>query len=357
MSLFKPSIRRADSSQWLIGESWAFTRPTLNLLGTRPLRGILERCEHAFLASLESHLEDVLTRMEQANFIMSMLMMVATSLVKLSITEFYLHIFPHGWLHHVCHIQLVALTLFMIGQIVAILTICQPVAASFDFSIHGKCGDIVDFWLSISIIALFFDISCVILPMPIFWTTNLCQRKKWKLTVLFGLGFMFVSPVLLLKVTSNFSSICGLTGVRVWVYRVIDFNDTTWGYAHGTMLTIIEPSLGILAGCIPIMSPCLASLARRVKSGFPLVKGGATANSPKAGGGGNKRISNPFKRLEDHMYPLTDVKVSHATETRRSSTEALTEDVLNIGGITVHREIVVDSVYEDWQSRQHRPRD
>ncbi|KAH7165109.1 hypothetical protein DER46DRAFT_662221 [Fusarium sp. MPI-SDFR-AT-0072] len=125
----------------------------------------------------------------RANFIMSTLMMLATTMVKMSITELYLHLFPQTWLHRICHVQLVSLALFMVAQLTAYFMICQPLASLYDFSIEGKCGDIVSFWLAVSLIALFFDISCVVLPIPIFWKLSIDRNKKWKLTMLFGLGF------------------------------------------------------------------------------------------------------------------------------------------------------------------------
>lgn len=45
-------------------------------------------------------------------------------------------------------------------------------------------------WLGTSIVALFFDLSCVILPIPVFWSLKTSTKKKIKLTVLFSLGFL-----------------------------------------------------------------------------------------------------------------------------------------------------------------------
>lgn len=148
---------------------------------------------------------------------------------------------------------------------------------------------------------------------------------------------------------ANISSICGLTGLRVWVYRMLDYTDPTWGYAHGTMLTVAEPALGILAGCIPIMSPCYLFLTRRIRTSILSTKSGTISTPRRVGATDESRKSNPFKRLEDHMYPLTDVKVSGMDETKGSSTEALTDanGTKGLGGITVQREVVVDSRSDD----------
>ncbi|KAJ9419111.1 hypothetical protein FOXG_22377 [Fusarium oxysporum f. sp. lycopersici 4287] len=235
--------------------------------------------------------EQHLAVVRYANFIMSAIMMLATTMVKMSITEFYLHLFPHRWIRYICYVQLVSLALFMVAQMTAYFTICRPLALVYDFSVPGKCGDLVSFWLAVTLIALFFDVSCVVLPLPIFWRMNLERNKKWKLTVLFGLGFC----------------ICGLTGLRVWVYRNIDYTDWTFGAAYGIMLTTTEPVLGIIAGCIPIMLPCFSLVIGRIKSSSCSVEHEKTKRSSGVVKVGGSRQSDAFRHLEDPGYEMMEV--------------------------------------------------
>jgi hypothetical protein len=140
------------------------------------------------------------------------------------------------------------------------------------------------------------------------------------------------------------SSICGLTAVRTWAYQKMDYTDSTYGFAYGGMITVIEPALGILAGCIPVMAPCVKLLTRHVRSTIPHTKAGAVTR-PGTGKGSDTHKSNPFTRLEDNLYPLTDIKATHVQRSMGSSTEALTETVPRaggLGGIKVQSEIVVD---------------
>ncbi|KAF2868232.1 hypothetical protein BDV95DRAFT_160794 [Massariosphaeria phaeospora] len=267
--------------------------------------------------------------------VVSILMISSTNLIKMSITEFYMQLFPQLWLHRLCRIHLVALSAFTVAEIIAVLTLCTPFEHYWDRSTPGTCNDIISFWLTVGILAVFFGLTCVLLPMPIVWNLKLSRRKRARLMVLFGLGFC----------------ICGLTAIRTWVYKVMDYTDLTWGFAHGNMITIIEPALGILAGCIPIMAPCFTILSSRVQTS---TKTSAPTRPGTGKGGDNARKSNPFLRLQDQVYPLTDVKCTHnERSTSGSSTEALTEGGSGgaMGGIRVQREIVVNAGYGEERER------
>jgi hypothetical protein len=116
-------------------------------------------------------------------------MQISTCLIKISILEFYTQLFPQIWMQRLCHVQILLQAIFMVGQVVSMLTICRPLAASFDFSVHGKCGNIPAFWLAIGVIAAVFGLAVVATPMAVVWKLQLSREKRVKLMVLFGLGF------------------------------------------------------------------------------------------------------------------------------------------------------------------------
>jgi hypothetical protein len=111
--------------------------------------------------------------------------------VKMSITHFYIVLFPNIWLHNLCKAQFFLLTLCWIAGIVPCFVACRPIAYTWNRTIPGgQCFDIKRFWFSTSMIALFFDLACVVLPIPVFWSLKTSTAKKIKLTVLFSLGFL-----------------------------------------------------------------------------------------------------------------------------------------------------------------------
>jgi hypothetical protein len=112
--------------------------------------------------------------------------------VKMSITHFYTVLFSHIWLHKLCRIQLYLLTLCWIAGIVPCFLACRPLAYTWDRTLPGggQCFDVKRFWFWTSIVALFFDLTCVVLPIPVFWSLRTSTAKKIKLTLVFGLGFL-----------------------------------------------------------------------------------------------------------------------------------------------------------------------
>jgi len=117
-------------------------------------------------------------------------LITSSYLTKLSITHFYITLFPHTTIHAICRLQFVLLILTGIASIIRLLTLCRPFAFAWNPRLDGKCGDFKDFSLETSVVALVFDIACVVLPIPVVWRLKLEMGKKIRLTVLFGLGIL-----------------------------------------------------------------------------------------------------------------------------------------------------------------------
>ncbi|PVI01007.1 hypothetical protein DM02DRAFT_654907 [Periconia macrospinosa] len=131
--------------------------------------------------------------------------------------------------------------------------ICQPVAFNWDRTIPGgQCGDYHAFWLASSILGAIFDLILIVLPLPVFWKLQLSLRRKIALTVLFGLGFFILA----------------ITIVRVIYNEKVDFEDLTYTAPPLVVFTVLESTLGIVAGCIPIMSPSISRVTNVLKSTF-----------------------------------------------------------------------------------------
>ncbi|KAF2650984.1 hypothetical protein K491DRAFT_111619 [Lophiostoma macrostomum CBS 122681] len=132
-------------------------------------------------------------------FIDTVLFATASTFANISISHFYTTIFPHLWLVRTCHVQMVLVALFWVSSVVASCLICQPLAFLWDRHLPGggKCFDIRHFWLGGSIVSLCFDTVNVVMPMPILWRLRMDWRKKVRLTVLFGLGAVYVFRPLL----------------------------------------------------------------------------------------------------------------------------------------------------------------
>ncbi|KAH7070968.1 hypothetical protein FB567DRAFT_612538 [Paraphoma chrysanthemicola] len=177
--------------------------------------------------------------------IVPFLLSSSSFLVKMSITHFYIVLFPHTVLTRICKGQLCLLTLcwlgtysfflvhmyfgfpsqdrrliYTIGGSIPFFFTCKPLAYTWNKTIDGSCTDPRDFWLGMSITALFFDLTCVILPIPIVWRLQCSIGKKIRLTLLFGLGLF----------------ICIITILRIAKAYTLDFADLTHSAATAVMM-------------------------------------------------------------------------------------------------------------------------
>jgi hypothetical protein len=122
----------------------------------------------------------------------------------------------------------------------------------------------------------------------------------------------------------------------------MDITDPTFAFAYGGMITVIEPALAILAGCIPVMAPVFSLLTHRIHNTSPPHNKTNPLTRPGTLGGSD------FTRLEEDVYRMKDMTRVEGRKSMGSSTEALTEGVgrvgkgAGLGGIKVRSDIVVD---------------
>jgi hypothetical protein len=60
----------------------------------------------------------------------------------------------------------------------------------------GKCIDQVATWIANAASTIFTDLIILIMPLPPVWNLKLAKREKIGLTAAFGLGSLYVYPVL-----------------------------------------------------------------------------------------------------------------------------------------------------------------
>ncbi|KAF2684350.1 hypothetical protein K458DRAFT_30530 [Lentithecium fluviatile CBS 122367] len=271
--------------------------------------------------------------------------LIASSyLTKLSITHFYIKLFPHNPINLICRLQFALLILTCIASIVRCFTLCWPLAYAWNRSLDGKCGDFKDFSLETSVVALVFDITCVVLPIPVVWGLKLERGKKIRLTVLFGLGFL----------------ICIITALRIYYTEKIDFTDLTRTAAPAVMFSVPEPALSIVAGCLPIIVPLCRLASSKLASNI--------TNHVQRYNTEMKRTCEDTKRLtlQRHPsylcpFPCSAMVVSRGSEydsvsplTMASSISFqcargdVSPDVAIGPGITVLTEVRIDSARASW---------
>ncbi len=77
-----------------------------------------------------------------------------------------------------------------VGIVVAMNFQCIPHAASWDFTIQGKCYPLYSLQLSSGIIYLISDIVMFCLPQRTIWGLQMSLQRKMGVSIVFGLGLL-----------------------------------------------------------------------------------------------------------------------------------------------------------------------
>jgi hypothetical protein len=159
-------------------------------------------------------------------------------------------------------------------------------------------------------------------------------------------------------------SICAITVGRIYYDEKIQFHDLAYTAAPAIMFTVPEPSLGIVAGSVPVMVPLFARFSSNIKSTISSRYSSSKFSNTKATRSSTRKGSLPIADIrdgdglgiigasEERLYPMSSVVVSRCSGDD-SSFEGMhpeqlraTEDMVRgLGegrrGITVLREVHV----------------
>lgn len=133
---------------------------------------------------------------------------------------------------------------------------------------------------------------------------------------LWGRIFVSVSKIqqtLIVSLTS-LHSVCIVSAIRISAVLQFSFADPTYTMWHTIVWSQLEPTLGIVCSCVPLMRPIFARF-------FPHTLRNTTKESNSANGSAHRR--HTFSGSDDHTYPLTefgnqafieaDIQKSHGT--------------------------------------------
>ncbi|KAL8756899.1 MAG: hypothetical protein Q9184_004349 [Pyrenodesmia sp. 2 TL-2023] len=226
--------------------------------------------------------------------------------VRISIILLCVRIFPIQQFRLASWI-LVALNLTtFLSTFLASFLICRPIRYAFDKTIpNGRCGDLKQFELYAATMSLLLDLLVVVLPLPMLWRLQMKKKKKIQLSVVFGTGIFIVLITLL----------------RIFLSRFDRPAKLIQGPAVTALIIGLEPSLGIINACLPLMplvfqhmSVSTTKFMQRLSTAFGQLTGrsghkcagaGATQGSDPSALK-NTRRSGQYKGLPDiEMYPAS----------------------------------------------------
>ncbi|PLN82751.1 hypothetical protein BDW42DRAFT_166030 [Aspergillus taichungensis] len=188
-------------------------------------------------------------------------------MIKISIICFYRRIFT---MKPFRMITLGLNTLIALWGVAIFLTCalqCRPLRAYWDPSVEGSCIDGMKFIIANQAFNVLMDFAILALPVPMIWGLQRAWQDKLALNGVFALG----------------GFVCFASIYRIVVLFWMDPADATYTVYQATLWTHIEPSIGLICACLPI-----------VRGLFPKLKLA----------GSRRYTKNPY-------YINTDISTSH----------------------------------------------
>ncbi|KAF2197577.1 hypothetical protein GQ43DRAFT_424280 [Delitschia confertaspora ATCC 74209] len=215
--------------------------------------------------------------------------------IKISILHLYLAIFGivGGKFRRAVYATIALTMICGTAFIIEELALCRPLAFFWDKTIPGgKCSDERLGYLIPGVVNMVVDIIIFGLPMPLLWSLKISTEKKIGTCVVFGIGL----------------GICLIAGYRLRFVIELDYDDFTYSLWLFAIFGPIEPMLGIISACLPILPPVFGrSKAKTVpstkNSSIPSASANSLGQTKKSWNSKNSR----FDTMDDPEYPLIEV--------------------------------------------------
>lgn len=168
----------------------------------------------------------------------------SVSCVKISILLFYKRTFHTQSRHFIRCIYAALATVVLWTLAFSIVTLLQvwPIAAFWDASIPIQWkihSTKMYLWLSVTDIIL--DIVTLVLPLPMIGRLKMTTKNRWALAGVFAVG--------------SFAAVAGI----VRLFYALRFrhhgSDITYEMYRLAIWSCIEPSMGIISACLPLLHP------------------------------------------------------------------------------------------------------
>ncbi|KAB8071456.1 hypothetical protein BDV29DRAFT_197376 [Aspergillus leporis] len=157
--------------------------------------------------------------------------------IKISIVCFYRRIFtmkPFRWTSFALNALIAT---WGAGIFLACALQCRPLRGYWDKSIDGHCFNANEFFIVNQAFNILMDFIILVLPIPMIWGLQRAWQDKLALNGVFALG----------------AFVCFASIYRIVVLFWIKPEDTTYTVYQATLWTHIEPAVGLICSCLPIV--------------------------------------------------------------------------------------------------------
>ncbi|BCR87244.1 uncharacterized protein ACHE_31231A [Aspergillus chevalieri] len=157
--------------------------------------------------------------------------------IKTSIVCFYRRVFTTQKFQHLTFALNTLIVTWAAGIVIACGLQCRPIESFWDPRVEGKCFDQNKFLVVNQIFNVVIDFVILALPVPMIWNLQRAWQDKLALNGVFALGIF----------------VCFASIYRIVVLFWINPADTTYTVYEATLWTHIEPSIGLICSCLPII--------------------------------------------------------------------------------------------------------
>ncbi|KAL9630144.1 MAG: hypothetical protein Q9204_004873 [Flavoplaca sp. TL-2023a] len=127
--------------------------------------------------------------------------------------------------------------LWMAFIVIATSTKCLPFEYNWNKNIAGgRCIDQNAYLLVIAVWSVVVDVCIFALPIPMIWNLHMPTRRKFELSIIFGLWFIDIL----------------ISVFRIVSVQQLNVEDITWSGVSTALWAVAEPSVAILVACAPI---------------------------------------------------------------------------------------------------------
>ncbi|KAJ5688296.1 hypothetical protein N7536_010915 [Penicillium majusculum] len=300
---------RLETDDWLIGASGI---PLIALLAASILGGTYGFGLHVWWITVEN-----MVTMKKILFAYLIVYLFELLLIKVSILMLYRRIFGMNWM---IWTTLLISYGWCIGSMIAALCACEPISYFWREIIDPTSGsnryNFYYYYVWNAAANVVTDILILLVPVPIVWSLQMRTTQK-----------IGVCGVLLLG-----GFVCVASDIRIHYITYLHNNiDITWALGDVAVWSTIEPCIGIICACLPVLQPFVRSLAKKMPS-LP-TKHIGTSQMPSV----IQRISlhklesskydiesrtspTPFGDSEEDLDPLTSVRTRVEIETDPNDT-------------------------------------
>ncbi|CAK39197.1 uncharacterized protein An06g01290 [Aspergillus niger] len=140
---------------------------------------------------------------------------------------------------------------YWIGCSVAFLCSCQPISyywTQYENPLGGYVRyDLYPFYIAHAVVNMAGDLLILLVPIPLVWRLKLRVGQKIQILSIFLLG----------------GFVCVASAIRIYYFTFINDVDVTWNLGNVFIWSSVEPSIGIVCACLPVLQPLFRTIINR----------------------------------------------------------------------------------------------